>query len=208
MIQIWWAAVTTGQILQLPYSSRLFHLYLLHRLVDWHRRVKPDPDCRCLFAVLQCRSIVPTFRYRALFPGCRNHRRNPKLRHHSGRRNGLAWIPRARVSQTLFIYSNRCSLRRNPGLVARAHHRLRRLQRGNRLVWFGRCLRQHDRPLLRTGPDEVHPRRVRHRIHPCSAWARETLAATTPGRAFLAPWLGPPCSQRPARTWACWTPHR
>jgi len=33
---------------QLPYSSRLFHHYLLHRLVDWHRRDKPDPDRRCL----------------------------------------------------------------------------------------------------------------------------------------------------------------
>lgn len=77
---------------QLPHSSRLFHLYLLRRLVDWHRRVKPEPDCRCLFAVLRSRSVGQTFRYRALFPGCRNHRRNPKLRHHSGRRNRLAWI--------------------------------------------------------------------------------------------------------------------
>ena len=46
--------------------------------------LNPTPDCRCLFAILRSRSIVQTFRYRALFPGCRNHRSNPKLRHHAG----------------------------------------------------------------------------------------------------------------------------
>src|SRR5215475_12927561 len=45
----------------------------------------------------------------------------------------LAWIPRAGVGQTLFVHGNRCSLGRNLGLVACAHPRLRRLQRGNRL---------------------------------------------------------------------------
>ena len=152
-----WLAVGPNPLpgTELPYSSGLFHLYLFHRLADWHGRAKPDPDCRCLFTVLRSRSVVQTFRYRALFPGCCNYRRNPKLRHHSGRRNRLAWIPRARVSQTLFIHSDRCSLRRNLGLVACAHHRLRRLQRGNWLVWFGPCLRQHDRPVLR--PDMAAP---------------------------------------------------
>src|SRR5438046_8628613 len=37
--------------------------------------------------LFRSRSVVQTFRYRALFPGCCNYRRNPKLRHHSGRRN-------------------------------------------------------------------------------------------------------------------------
>ena len=48
--------------------------------------------------------LSETFRHRALFPGGRDHRSNPKLRHDSGRRDRLAWIPRARVSQTLFFF--------------------------------------------------------------------------------------------------------
>ncbi len=79
----------------------------------------------------------------------------PKLHHHAGRGNRVAWIPGARVSQTFFIHHNRGTLRCNLGVVACAHHRLRRIQRGDRRLWFGGGLREHDRPLLR--PDMAAP---------------------------------------------------